>query len=232
VKLTNAEPRRLTQLSTITVVVIVLCVISIILLHLLQPAISPIRIPMSAYALGPYAPLFVFCVFCAPLIMASQAIGIHRSLQRPIIRSKLALIPAFIAGIAWLLVAVVHSHSLMDDTIAARIHSGAFRLAMLWMLIAMLRLSVHFRTDDGWRAFAAPSMVLASTALVIFVATFVALYTNYRTWVIPIFGALQRIMLALVLLWSFLAALHLRGIARYRAIGLSLGRIETGATGL
>jgi len=219
--LTDSEARTLERLSMITIACVVYFAVALALLHVLQPQFDPVKRAMSNYARGSYGFLFTLAILSIPVMMVSLGTGVHRTLARPI-WSRLRLIPAGIAGLGFLLVAIFPMSSTVDSSAAAnpfighdivttadRIHGRAGLIAMLWVLFVMVFYSYRFRTEPRWQPFARSSMALALAAFATFVAGLIVL-----AYGLPVAGALQRMLYAFMLLWSLLAALRLRAIAK------------------
>lgn len=200
-------------LSAITIGCVVFDMVALVLLHVLQPGIDPLRRAMSNYVLGPYGFLMTLVVLSAPVMMASLATGLHRSLAKPLVRSRLRMIPMGVAGLGFVLLAIYAKSSTVSDdivTTADRIHAVAGFIGTLWVHVVMLLYSVRFRTDARWQPFARHSMLLAVAALI----TFALLFIIVPALALPAAGLMQRLNVFLILLWLFLAALRLRTITK------------------
>lgn len=198
--------------SVLVIACALLFAVAIAMLHLLQPAIDPIKQTISFYATGAYGFLLPFTMLCAPVMMGSLAFGFHRSFARPLIRSRLQAIPSALAGCAFLLVALfpISSNEGIVTT-SDYIHVAAAYAGVLWVHLAMLRLSLHCRAEPRWKPVAQHLTVLAIAAFVVF--------TLFSPFLAPIrsratAGLAQRFDIALMLLWCLLSAFRLRAMAR------------------
>lgn len=206
------DAQALKRSSTLVIACALLFAAALAMLHLLQPAIDPIKQTISFYAPGAYGFLMPFTMLCVPVMMGSLAFGFHRSFARPLIRSRLQAIPSALAGCAFLLVALFPIRP--NEGIATtsdHIHSAAAYAGVLWVHLALLRLSLHCRAEPRWKPVAQRLIALTIAALLVF--------TLFSPFLAPILsraaaGLAQRFDIALMLLWCLLSALRLRAMVR------------------
>ncbi len=177
-------------------------VLAVFAMHLLQPELSPLRVPMSAYVLGNYGPLMTttYFVHCAGLLALGS--GLIKTLPRTRL-IKLAFVVALIAG-SGIFIAGIFPIELSSPprTTSGRLHALGGMLAFSAMTFAPCLFSLNFRSDGHWRRVSVVALALSASIIAAFILFVFAIRGGFG-------GFAQRLFLALFFGWMIVVGLHL-----------------------
>jgi hypothetical protein len=172
-------------------------------MHLLQPELSPLRVPMSAYVLGAYGTLITISYFtnCAGWLAVSY--GLVTTLPRTRL-TKVAFGVSLIASAGFLVAGIFP----MDypppiRTSSGRLHALGGILTFPAMALASGLFSLSIRREITWRTVSIVALALS----VGIIAAFVLMVFSIR--VLGFGGYAQRLLMALLFGWMLLVGLHL-----------------------
>lgn len=189
-------------LGLMAITSVVYYVLAVFAMHLLQPELSPLRVPMSAYVLGAYGPLMTttYFVLCAGLLALGY--GLVRTLPRTRL-IKLAFVVALIAG-AGIFIAGIFPIEWPPPplTTSGRLHALGGMLAFSGMAFAPCLFSLNFRSDGHWRTVSAVALALSASIIAAFILFVFAVPGGFG-------GFAQRLFLALLFSWMIVVGLHL-----------------------
>ena len=189
-------------LGLMAITSVIYYVLAIFAMHLLQPELSPLRVPMSAYVLGAYGPLMTttYFVLCAGLLGVGY--GLVKALPRTRL-IKLAFVVALIAG-AGILIAGIFPIEWPPPplTTSGRLHRLGGMLAFSGMALAPCLFSLNFRSDGHWRTVSAVALALSASIIAAFILFLFAVPSGFG-------GFAQRLFLALLFGWMVVVGLHL-----------------------
>lgn len=179
-------------------------------MHFLQPELSPLRVPMSAYVLGAYGTLITigYFVWCAGWLAISY--GLVTTLPHTRL-TRIAFAVALIAGAGFFLAGSFP----MDfppplRTTSGRLHLMGGILTFPALALASSLFSLSIRRDVTWR-----TVSVAATALS---AGIIAAYVLmvFSILVLGFGGYAQRLLVALLSSWMIVVGLHLTRTPRAR----------------
>lgn len=193
-------------LALIAVIGIIFYVVVVVTLPFFRPEYSPLEQGISEYAVGPYGYFQVAAFWSLGLGSLALALGIHRTTasSRP---AHLGSILVSAWGLCLVLSGVFPIDVSPPVTPSGVIHSVVGTLATLFLIAGIFVLSVAFGRDARWSDFRSLSLMLALLALIASVGTGIA----QSTGMVPP-GLVQRALLAVLVIWLFLASLRLRAI--------------------
>ncbi len=172
-------------------------------MHLLQPELSPLRVPMSAYVLGAYGPLMTitYFVLCAGWLAVSYGLVTTLPLTR---LTKLAFAVSLIVCAGFLVAGIFP----MDypppiRTSSGRLHAlGGILTFPAWALAVGL-FSLSIRRDVTWRTMSVVALALSAGIIAAFVLM------AFSILVLGFGGYAQRLLMALLFGWMIVVGLHL-----------------------
>ncbi|WP_158544985.1 DUF998 domain-containing protein [Dyella monticola] len=174
--------------------------------------LNPIAVPLSIYLTGPGGAYVRMTYYLMGVALIFFAVGSYRATAAPL-RSGLALVLFTVPG---LLLPVVAATELFKGTpyesLCALIHGLAAQCTFLTLSFGMLLLSSRWRRDLRLRAgrhLGAPLAWLATAVL--WLQAFVHTLPH---------GLMQKLLIALILLWLAWAARQLLRAARQRYAGI------------
>jgi hypothetical protein len=174
-------------------------------LHVLRADLDPVRLPTSAYAVGPFGFLMTTAFLSLSLALWALVLGLDRGLPAPA-RSRVGLM---LMGVAAVGVLIAMSFPLdaqgAPPTTAGRIHAAAGPLTFLSLTAGIVLVSRRFRHDAAWQTLHRPAQVLAGLLLVAFFGVPLSLATGAEAA-----GLAQRVYLMMFAAWFGLTALRLR----------------------
>ena len=160
------------------------------------------RAPLSFYLVGEYGAWVKAAYFALGTGLSLLGLGYYQALDATA-RSGAPLLLFSTAGIALGVTALVDSHTSADTTpMAAWVHGLAASTAFLCVTVAMMLQAVGLRRDVAWRHRFAVAFWLA-------VACFVAMWVH-ALWREAPRGLTQKIVIALIVAWLWMAATWLR----------------------
>jgi hypothetical protein len=178
-------------------------ILTLFAMHLLQPELSPLRVPMSAYVLGAYGTLITisFFVNCAGWLAVSY--GLVTRLPRTRL-TKVAFGVSLIASAGFLVAGIFP----MDypppiRTSSGRLHALGGILTFPAMALAAGLFSLSIRRDITWRTVSVVALALSVGIIAAFVLTV------FSIRVLGFGGYAQRLLMALLFGWMVLVGLHL-----------------------
>jgi hypothetical membrane protein len=196
-----------TGLATFTVIGILYFFAAVTAEELLRPLYDPIQRTISELAVGPFGFLqtSAFVVLGLSLLALQHALTRH---LRHTVFSRVALVLLALCGVATF-VAAAFPTNLKGAvvTVAGEIHELVASFGYAGLIVAIILLTLHFRRDERWRSFFAPSSSLA----VLGVGTSIFMGATSNT---DLSGLSQRVMVIPLLLWVVLTALRLLSLPR------------------
>ena len=168
-------------------------------MHVIQPELSPVGAPGSAYVLGRYGSWMTTTYFVLAAALASARFGLTKSLAATA-SVRVASLMFFVAAAG----AVVAGTFPMDfppppRTTSGRLHAVAGALTFIPWVIGTLLFSLSARRDQQW---ARPSRTLLALA-VLGVSIAVVLPLSIR---LGVAGGVQRLLLTLLFTWLVVVA--------------------------
>jgi hypothetical membrane protein len=183
------------------------------LLHVLRPDYNPFQHFLSEYAVGRFGMLMTATFLLQALISLALVTGLFREVRHS---------GSLLAGCAFLTVAAlalavagVFPTDLSDPTNepvglttrAGMIHQFAGAISFLSRIAAFLCLSRAYRFDSRWQSLAPTARHVAIAFLTLFFAFVLMIPWNFG-------GAVQRVTVAVGLLWIGLSGLNLCRLSR------------------
>jgi Protein of unknown function (DUF998) len=174
------------------------------IVQFLRPDYSFMGTPLSFYLLGPYSGWLQVAFFGLAIAIVLLAIGCYMG-SSPHTRSAATLV-LFILGAAGVVVTALASTDTSDTlTVHGSIHLLAAAVAFIATSFGMLVQSWRFRLDPAWRDRFRFAMNLATFECLVLLI--------YALAHIPVSGLMEKITIALILLWlgmvaAWLSLLH------------------------
>jgi len=192
-----------TVLATFTIVGIAYFFAAVTAEELLRPLYDPVQRTISELAVGPFGFLQTSAFVVLGLSLLALQHALYRRLRHTT-ASRVALVLMGLCGI-FSFVAAAFPTDLKGAvvTVAGTIHELVASAGYAGLIVAMILLSLHFRRDERWRAFFAPSSSLA----VLGAATSIVVGVTSSS---DVSGLSQRLMVVPLLLWVALTALRAR----------------------
>ena len=183
-------------------------VLALILMHVLRPDYTPSNHMISDYAVGRYGWVMAtwFVVMSGGLLML--ALGLLRGGPRSI-GARLAALLLGIASIGLLI-----SASFPTDvegaptTRTGDIHTLSFMVNVASIILAVVLLSVSFRSDPRWRIHQRTALTLTALILLAFVFQFYTLFFPGPH------GVANRLFIILLFAWLLSTTVRLRALTR------------------
>jgi FtsH-binding integral membrane protein len=206
-----AESDRIKRLdllaSYITLSSVVYYSLAIALLHILNTDFNPGYRYLSEYARGRYGVLMTSTFFVLSAGSLALLLGLARS-----VTSKLRFVPGLVLWFIWacaVFLAGIYTSDLQGTphTRNGQIHDHMGMIAFPSAAFAVLLLSLAMRWETEWRSVWRPAMILSVFALVSFLAL-------DRFGQSDLGGLGQRIFLAFTLIWMWIVAKRIQGIAK------------------
>ena len=192
-----------TALATFTVAGILYFFAAVTAEELLRPFYDPVQRTISELAVGPFG----FLQTSAFVALGLSLLALQHALYRRLRHTMASSVALALIGLCGLLsfAAAAFPTDLKGAvaTAAGTVHELAASIGYAGLIIAMILLSLHFRRDDRWRAFARPSSGLA----VLGVVTSIVMGATSHT---DVSGLSQRLMVVPLLSWVVWTALHAR----------------------
>lgn len=164
--------------------------------------LDPIAVPLSIYLTGPGGEYVRLAYYLISAGLLGFALGSYRATSPPL-RSRLASTLFAGAGLALPVVAVTTLFAGSPHEGQARlIHGLAAQATFLWLSFGMLLLSARWRRDPVLSTGSASGWVLAWAATAV-------LWLQVFLRELP-HGLMQKLTIALILLWLWWAARHVR----------------------
>lgn len=188
-------------------VVIIACVVYnllvVLAMHVLQPAFSPIRVPMSAYVMSPYGGLVStsYFVWCAALLSMGYALA--TSLPRTGV-TRAAFFLIVIAAAAFVLAGIFPiEFPGPPQTLPGRLHLLGGLLGFPSMSFGLFLFSLSLRRHQEWKTVSKALLLLSSGLVAVFILGIGSMIVlGYAAY-------LQRLFVALLSGWMILVGLHL-----------------------
>ena len=205
-KVSAISGRTLGRLAIASVVYYVLAVLA---MHLVQPELDPLAVPMSVYVLGAYGSVMTttFFVLCAGIL--GVGFGLIQTLPRTG-AIKVAFWVTLIASAGFLIAGIFPTDwpPPMRST-SSQLHVLGGLLAFPSMIIATCLFSLKFRRDGYWRRVSGIALTLSACVFAAYIMGifFVAAQFGF-------IGLVQRLFLALLFAWMILVGLHLNRAPR------------------
>lgn len=197
-------------LGVLAIASVVYYVLAVAAVHLLQPELDPLTVPMSAYVLGEYGTLMTttFFVLCVGLL--AVGCGLLQALPRTrVIKVAFALTLIASAGI---LIAGLFPTDWPPPfrSTSSQVHQMAALVAFPAMTIAPGLFSLNFRRSEYWERISVAALALSAGI----VAAEAFLLATSAVAFLGVGGVVQRLFLALLLIWMLLVGRHLTRAAR------------------
>ena len=171
--------------------------------------LDPIAVPLSIYLTGPGGEYVRLAYYLISAGLLGFALGSYRA-TAPALRSRLASTLFAGAGVTLPLVALTELFAGTPHEDQARLlHGLAAQATFLWLSFGMLLLSARWRRDPHLSTGIAPGWILAWLATIV-------LWLQVFLRDLP-HGLMQKLTIALILLWLAWAARHVRRAASPRA---------------
>lgn len=172
-------------------------------MHILQPEFDPLRVPGSAYVLGPYGAWATSSYFALSAVLVSAGLALAANLPITVL-TRMALSAFLIAGGG----AVLAGLFPMDfppppRTVSGWLHAVGGVLAFLPWPIGTLLFSLSIRRDHRWQRRSKALFVLSIVGI-----GFMALL-QLSILLLGFGGYAQRLLLTVQFAWVIVVALHL-----------------------
>jgi hypothetical protein len=180
----------------------------VLMMHLLEPEFSPIKIPMSAYVLGAYGGWMTTSFFALAAALFAAGFGLAMTLPRTVL-TGIAFLLFIIAATGVLVAGLFPMNSPgSPGALSGRWHAVGGLFAFPAMALGPLLFSLSFRRDHYWRTISVPSLTLSGSI--------VALYFFARFLRLPLGppGYMQRVFFALLIPWMLLVGFQLIRVGR------------------
>jgi hypothetical protein len=176
-------------------------------MHLIQPELSPIAAPGSAYVLGRYGRWMTTTYFVLAAALVSARFGLAMNMAVTILTRLAGL--AFLVAAAGAVLAGIFPMDFPPPprTTSGRLHAVGGALTFFPWVIGTLLFSLSARRNQRW---VRPSRALLALA-VLGVSMAVVLPLSIR---LGFAGGAQRLLLALLFTWLIVVAVHLMRAGR------------------
>lgn len=200
-------------LGLVLIASVVYQILVILAMHLLQPELDPLHVPMSTYVLGAYGSLVTTTYFTACAGHLALVFGLVHTLPRTHL-TRVAVVLTVIAVAGTLMAGIFPT----DWPPPMRSRSGQLHelgglLAFPAGTMAPLLFSLTFRRDVHWRRVSVAALALSSDIIVVFISSFAMIATAISQGIEdrpPDFlGLAQRLLMALGFAWMILVGRHL-----------------------
>jgi len=173
-----------------------------ILIQVLRPAVDPLEATLSMYAVGPYGWLLTLGFLCLALAVVALALGIRRTLYTGA-RNETGILLLLLLALGVSIVATFPTDIPgANHTAAGWLHNvGAYLVFFSFPFVA-LSLSRVFGKDRRWRPVYRSSWILFLVYSALLIITLLIFEGFYAT---GYFGAFQRCLILLILIWFFVA---------------------------
>lgn len=194
------------SLALLAMIGVVFYVAVVVMLPFFRPDYSPVEQGISEYAVGPYGYFQAAAFWSLGLGSLALALGIQQTTRRSrLTRLGSTLVSAW--GVCLILSGIFPIDVSPPVTLSGIIHSVIGTLATLFLIAGIFVLYAAFSRDERWSEFRSLSLVFGLLALIVSVGTGLA----QSTGMVPP-GIIQRALLAILVIWLFLASLRLRYI--------------------
>jgi hypothetical protein len=183
-------------------------ILVVIAMHFLQPEVSPLRVPISAYVFGAYGTLMTISYFVSCAAWLGLTYGLVSTL--PLTRlTRIASVVALFA-VAGSLIAGIFPMDFPPPprTTAGRLHLMGGILTFPASALAAILFSRSMRRDGDWKRVS----VVASAFSAGIVAAYILMVCSI--FVLGFGGYAQRLLLAMLSGWKLVVGLHLTRIHR------------------
>ncbi|HMK91811.1 MAG TPA: DUF998 domain-containing protein [Thermoleophilia bacterium] len=192
-----------TVLAAVTVIGILYFFAAVTAEELLRPLYDPVQRTISELAVGPFGFLQTSAFVALGLSLLALQHALYRRLRHTI-ASRVALALLGLCGLLSFAAAIFPTDLKgAVVTAAGTVHEVVASVGYAGLIVAMILLSLHFRRDERWRAFARPSSSLA----VLGVCTSIVMGATSQT---DVSGLSQRLMVVPLLSWVVWTAVHAR----------------------
>jgi hypothetical protein len=188
-------------------------VLAVLAMHVLQPELEPLNVPMSAYVLGAYGSVMTttFFVLCAGLL--ALGVGLIQALRRTRL-TNVAVALTVIASAGFLIAGIFPTDWPPPmRSRSSQLHGLGGAIAFPAVTVATVLFSLKFRSDGYWRRVSVTALAL-STGLLVAFALFqgliaAAISEGVEDRAPDFLGLAQRIFFALLFGWMILVGRHL-----------------------
>ncbi len=168
-------------------------------LHLLRRDLNPATHYISEYAIGRFGLLMSSALVILGVGTISLAMVMHATMN-PTWLARVGTVVLFVSGLSTILIGLFRTDGEgQPSTVAGAIHGRAAFIAILCEAISVLILTAAFFRDRRWRSFRLVSLIF-SIVVVISGALLPVLQQ----------GTGERLLVYTLVLWLFIAALHMR----------------------
>lgn len=190
---------RLRSAATLAIFCFVYWVVTVVALSIVSADVyDPVRQSISALALGRFGTLMNVAFFAFGVGGLALAFGLYRTVY------DAAVAPLLLAldGVLWFLLGALQTGPGRAEYAA---HFTTASTSFLLILVVMFLFARRFRDDARWRSFALPTLVWAIVA--------VAAFCLMPLLGDEVFGASERIFVAVWVSWLLATAIRLRSLA-------------------
>jgi hypothetical protein len=204
------DSRATRSLGLITIAAVLYWLAVILLMHLLEPEFSPMKVPMSAYVLGAFGGWMTTSFFALSTALLAAGCGLAASLPRSIV--GWAALFLFIVAASGVVLAGLFPMSFPDGSNAssAHLHALGGLIAFPAMALGPFLSSLTFRRYAHWRRVSELSLTLsAGIVAVFFFGRFLRVPHGFG-------GLVQRLFFAFLIPWLIVVGIHLVRARRER----------------
>jgi hypothetical protein len=201
-------------------------VLAVLAMHVLQPELEPLNVPMSVYVLGAHGSVMTttFFVLCAGLL--AMGVGLVQALPRTRF-TNVAVALTVIASAGFLIAGIFPTDWPPPmRSKSSQLHGLGGMLAFPAVTIATVLFSLKFRSDGYWKRVSVAALALSAgniASFAIFQGLIAAAISQGVDDRAPEFlGLAQRLFLTLLLVWMILVGRHLIRAQRRTALSVVL----------
>jgi hypothetical protein len=171
-------------------------------MHIIQPQLSPIEAPGSAYVLGRYGSWMTTTYFALAAVLISARFGLATDIEATIV-SRLAGV-TFLTAAAGAVVAGIFPMDFPPPprTTSGRLHAVGGVLTFVPWVMATVLFSLSATRNQRWRRRSGTLLALAVVSVSVAVVLPLSIRLGFP-------GAVQRLLLALLFTWLIVVAVHL-----------------------
>ncbi|MEO6892600.1 MAG: DUF998 domain-containing protein [Ktedonobacteraceae bacterium] len=210
-KLASQQTNRLKWLAWSTMGGIILYVMLVVVLHFLRPDYNPIFNAESDFGVGAFSFLMAIAFVLRGLLSFALFAGLLL-INPPLAHARSGMIGLATWSVGSIILSIFPTdlEGVTRHTTHGAIHGLVAFLAFMGLLLAAFRLARSFRHADLWATLGDPLRIIAWLMLITFISMFLDLGVEMTTPGLGYFGLLERIFIALGLLWLFLTARRLQ----------------------